>query len=159
MKQKLLDKLTPSGQEHVLTFWEELNEEQRQSLSAQVSEIDLDQLRQLSETTPADDNLLAMLDRATSPPAFRLDASKNRFSPEEAKKAGEESLRSGKLGVVVVAGGQGTRLGFAHPKGMFPIGPVSEKTLFQIHVEKIISLSRTFGVSIPPFRHDQPGDA
>ena len=40
-----------------------------------------------------------------------------------------------------MAGGQGTRLGFNHPKGMFPIGPVSARSLFQIHVEKILAVA------------------
>src|SRR5262249_61343736 len=37
----------------------------------------------------------------------------------------------------MVAGGKGTRLGFEKPKGLFPIGPVTQRTLFQIHFEKI----------------------
>ena len=44
--------------------------------------------------------------------------------------------------MLLVAGGQGSRLGFEHPKGMFPIGPVSNKTLFQIHAEKVLALRR-----------------
>ncbi len=39
--------------------------------------------------------------------------------------------------MILVAGGQGTRLGFDHPKGMYPIGPLSNRTLFQIHVDRL----------------------
>ena len=45
--------------------------------------------------------------------------------------------------------GQGTRLGFDGPKGTYPIGPVSAATLFQIHCEKILALSRRHGKPIP----------
>ena len=47
------------------------------------------------------------------------------------------------------AGGQGSRLGFEHPKGMFAIGPVSRKALFQIHAEKVLALSRRYGKPLP----------
>jgi len=65
------------------------------------------------------------------------------------------------VGVVLVAGGQGTRLGYNHPKGMFPIGPVSGKSLFQIHVEKVLAASRRYRAPIPlclmtsPATHDE----
>jgi UDP-N-acetylglucosamine/UDP-N-acetylgalactosamine diphosphorylase len=51
--------------------------------------------------------------------------------------------------VLVVAGGQGSRLGFEHPKGMFPVGPVSRKSLFQIHAEKVQALGRRYK-AVPP---------
>ena len=50
---------------------------------------------------------------------------------------GDEALAAGQVGVVLVAGGQGTRLGFDQPKGMFPIGPVSNRTLFQIFADRL----------------------
>ncbi len=62
---------------------------------------------------------------------------------------------------MLVAGGQGTRLGFDHPKGMFPIGPVSGRSLFQIHIEKILAVGRRYGARIPlylmtsPATHDE----
>ena len=59
------------------------------------------------------------------------------------------AFRDGEVAFLVVAGGQGSRLGFEQPKGMFPIGPVSDKTLFQIHAEKVLALSRRYGVSVP----------
>jgi UDP-N-acetylglucosamine/UDP-N-acetylgalactosamine diphosphorylase len=49
----------------------------------------------------------------------------------------------------VVAGGQGSRLGFDGPKGAFPVGPVSNKTLFQVHAEKIKKYSEKYGVTVP----------
>ena len=51
--------------------------------------------------------------------------------------------------MLLVAGGQGSRLGFEHPKGMFSVGPVTNKSLFQIHVEKVLALSRRYGKPVP----------
>jgi UDP-N-acetylglucosamine/UDP-N-acetylgalactosamine diphosphorylase len=60
-----------------------------------------------------------------------------------------EALLAGRVAVVLVAGGQGSRLGFEHPKGMFPIGPVTNASLFQIHAEKILARSRQSGTTVP----------
>ena len=156
MKDKLLDQLAAVGQEHLLAHWDDLDEQSREHLADQISEIDFEHLQSLAESEGPKDDLASMLDRAKPPAAFRLDSAKNRFSPEEALAAGEASLRAGKIGVVVVAGGQGTRLGFEHPKGMFPIGPVSGKTLFQIHIEKIIALSKRYKTRMPLFVMTSP---
>src|SRR5262249_6174489 len=74
-----------------------------------------------------------------------------RLDPDDAqlRSAGEEALRRGEVAVLVVAGGQGSRLGFEKPKGMFPIGPVTDKSLFQIHSEKVLALRRRYGAAIP----------
>jgi UDP-N-acetylglucosamine/UDP-N-acetylgalactosamine diphosphorylase len=48
-----------------------------------------------------------------------------------------------------VAGGQGTRLGFDAPKGSFPLGPVSERSLFELQAQKIRGLSRRYGRPLP----------
>ena len=58
--------------------------------------------------------------------------------------------------MILTAGGQGTRLGFDRPKGMFPIGPLSQKSLFQIHVEKIVAAARRYGVRIPLYLMTSP---
>ena len=68
---------------------------------------------------------------------------------------GADALAAGEVGVILVAGGSGTRLGFEGPKGTFPIGPVSSASLFQIHAEKIVALGRRYGRSHSPLHHDQ----
>ncbi len=58
-------------------------------------------------------------------------------------------LSAGEVGLILVAGGSGTRLGFEGPKGTYPIGPVSSASLFQIHAEKIVALGRRYGRVLP----------
>ncbi|MDR2704716.1 MAG: UDPGP type 1 family protein, partial [Planctomycetaceae bacterium] len=100
---------------------------------------------------------LTLADRASDPPAYKFSTvtdptpckPRKSVSVQEAVSAGNEVLRRGKVGAILVAGGQGTRLGFPHPKGMYPIGPVSEATLFQFHFEKVLAASQRYGYQIP----------
>ncbi len=83
------------------------------------------------------------------------------YKYKEALKLGKELISSGKVAAFVVAGGQGTRLGFDGPKGNFPIGPVRNKTLFQIFADYIASASKKYHADCPwyvmtsPLNHDE----
>lgn len=161
MKEELLKRLAPYGQEHLLAFWDELDPSDRVTLADQIDRIDFGLIARLFCRRDDRTDVSGLADRAGPPPAVRLDPADNRFTPDQASRRGQEALAAGQLGVILVAGGQGTRLGFDHPKGMFPIGPVSGRSLFQIHVEKILALARRHGVRIPlylmtgPATHDE----
>ncbi|MEZ6079110.1 MAG: UTP--glucose-1-phosphate uridylyltransferase [Pirellulaceae bacterium] len=58
--------------------------------------------------------------------------------------------------MILTSGGQGTRLGLIQPKGLFPIGPISQRTLFQMHCDRLLALSRRYQVSIPLFIMTSP---
>ena len=58
-------------------------------------------------------------------------------------------IRGGKVAVLIVAGGQGSRLGFDGPKGSFPISPLMKKPLFQLFAEAVKALSLRHKVDIP----------
>ena len=155
-KDRLLALLRPHDQEHLLAFWDELNPQQQDALAQQIEGIDFALIRRLSEGRDEQGDMRAMAMRAAPPPAFRLDTAQNAFTPEQARRRADEALAAGQLGAVLVAGGQGTRLGFEHPKGMFRIGPLSSKTLFQVHVEKIVAAGRRYGVRIPLYLMTSP---
>jgi UDP-N-acetylglucosamine/UDP-N-acetylgalactosamine diphosphorylase len=58
--------------------------------------------------------------------------------------------------MILVAGGLGTRLGFDHPKGMFQIGPLSKRTLFQVLLEQLLAVGRRYGEAIPLYVMTSP---
>jgi UDP-N-acetylglucosamine/UDP-N-acetylgalactosamine diphosphorylase len=139
----LRQRLRDHGQDHVLAWWERLNGNERQELLGQLRAIDLEQLRRLY--AQRDESYVVPGPERIAPiPVTRLDP-----RDRETQRAGADALRRGEVAVLLVAGGQGSRLGFEHPKGMFPIGPVSKKSLFQIHAEKVLALRRRYGKPIP----------
>ena len=148
-------------QQHVLAFWDELGPAEQQRFAEELAALDLSMLAELFHGEEATEDWVGVACRALPPPAFRLHERRKPVSTEQAERAGQQALAAGQVGVVVVAGGQGSRLGFEHPKGMFPIGPISGAPLFQILFEKIAARSRAAGMRIPlylmtsPATHDE----
>jgi UDP-N-acetylglucosamine/UDP-N-acetylgalactosamine diphosphorylase len=141
--EELARRLRRHRQTHVLAWWDRLTSAERQELLRQLHALNLEQLERLYAECDQTWALPSQEDIAPVPVA-RLDP-----RDERTRSLGEEALRRGKVAALVVAGGQGTRLGFDHPKGLFPIGPVSGKSLFQLHAEKVLALSRRYGKSLP----------
>ncbi len=137
-------RLAEHGQEHVLRFWAQLNESQRQALLDQLADLDFEALARMRTLLKSGHEPVAS--GAFRPaPVVRLEGAER----QQAHEAGEALLRAGEAGCILVAGGQGTRLGFDGPKGCFPIGPISGATLFQIHARKILALEKQYGAPVP----------
>ncbi|MCB1082638.1 MAG: UTP--glucose-1-phosphate uridylyltransferase [Chlamydiia bacterium] len=62
---------------------------------------------------------------------------------------------SHQVGILYLAGGQGTRLGFNGPKGCVKLPLKEEKTLFQIHLEKIKEADSVIAIMTSPLNHEQ----
>ncbi len=156
MKEQLLSIVQPFGQEHLLQFWNELDAAQQAELAGQIRGIDFALIDRLYRAGAEEVDFSALVRRAEPPPAVRLNAEHNPFDQTAATRAGAEALAAGTVGAALVAGGQGSRLGFDHPKGMFPIGPVSNASLFQILIEKVRAVARRHGVRIPLYLMTSP---
>jgi UDP-N-acetylglucosamine/UDP-N-acetylgalactosamine diphosphorylase len=148
-RQQLNDLLAPFDQTHVLRYWDELDADSRDRLAAQIQSVDLAELSRLFRGDYQQPDFGAMARGATLPMAVSADGSGVAWSLAEARERGETALRDGEIAVILVAGGQGTRLGFDLPKGMFPAGPLSERTLFQIFADRLLATGRRYGVTIP----------
>jgi len=137
------ERLRAHGQDHVLGWWPRLDDSERRHLLEQLRCLDLDLLKRLFAQREHSFALPAP-ERIAPVPVIRPGK-----GDEAARRCGAESLQRGEVAALVVAGGQGSRLGFEHPKGMFPVGPVTDKSLFQIHAEKVLALGRRHGKPVP----------
>ena len=151
---ELQQQLNEASQAHLVKFQDELSDIQRQFLINQISSIDLKMLRTIWQSSMSDDSPLDASSRIESAgkPKEVIQQPQSAADFEAWKRAaaaGERELQNGHVAVITVAGGQGSRLGFEHPKGMFPIGPISERTLFQIFAEQILARRRRHSAAIP----------
>jgi len=146
--KKLLRK---HNQDHLLAFWPELDAAEKQNLLAQIKELDFSEVdcwvakfvKKFTSTEMAG-NLIPAQSYRPSPADQQQ---KRKYS--EARELGKQLISAGKVAGLVVAGGQGTRLGFDGPKGNFPISPIKNKTLFQIFAETIAAVSRKYRTVCP----------
>ncbi len=136
--ESLKARLAAHGQEHVLRFWQELDEAGRARLLGELATIDLDWLARVFAS-----RIESVRPEEITP--YREVIREDDPGGAEALRVGEEALRAGRVATLLVAGGQGTRLGFDGPKGAFPIGAVSGKTLYQLHAERLVALGRRYG--------------
>lgn len=132
-------------QEHVFDHWEGLTEVERKGLLDDLAGVDFDLIERLYASDEGHGG--ADFEPAPFIPVPTSAGEKNEYA--RARAAGEDHVRAGKVAAFVVAGGQGSRLGFEGPKGKFPVGPVTGKSLFQIHAEKVLAASRKYGACIP----------
>jgi UDP-N-acetylglucosamine/UDP-N-acetylgalactosamine diphosphorylase len=127
------------GQDHLLVGIEMLDTRIRDAYLARLAEIDWDEMRHHSEP----------------PPVGEVKASRVVTFAERAKRetelatAGEAAYKAGQVAVLMVAGGQGTRLGSSAPKGCFQVAPHSGKSIYQLQAEKVLSLSRRLDRAVP----------
>jgi len=131
--------LDEHGQGHLLAGIDELDPPVRERFVARLREIDWEELAH----------------PAVPPPIENVEASRvvrrGELGPLERdlRSAGEAAFRNGAVAVLMVAGGQGTRLGFPGPKGCLPLAPHSGKTIYGLQAEKVLALSRRVGSPVP----------
>lgn len=143
--EKAKEVLGKNGQSHILRFWDGLNSEQRTGLLAQIESLDFTSLGRMK----------GMLANASAPAGASDEVQPVNVIPLSAAKdtaaitAGEDALKSGRVGVVLVAGGQGSRLGYEGPKGCYSIAPITNASLFEIHARKILALEHKYKAHVP----------
>jgi UDP-N-acetylglucosamine/UDP-N-acetylgalactosamine diphosphorylase len=146
LREDLEQLLTSAGQNHLLEAWDSLNISQKQSLADQISTLDFPGLSQLHADAqkPAEHRLG---DEDISPMPFSLAADDSRR--EYWLATGESVLTQGQAAAFLVAGGQGSRLGYEGPKGAYRVGLPSGKSIFQIQAERLLRLEQLYGKPVP----------
>ena len=132
------------GQEHVLAYWKKLNKKEQEALLAQIATIDPKSVK-YCQSALAKGAEVPDSSKGKAPKVAVLKGKKL----AEAVAAGEKELRAGRVAALLVAGGQGSRLGYDGPKGCFSIGPVTGAPLFYFHARKILARTIRYGRAIP----------
>lgn len=88
-------------------------------------------------------------ERGVFAPLDAVEVSEIQEKEEEFKEIGLEALRAGKVGLVLLAGGQGTRLGFEQPKGTVNIGLTKEIYIFECLMKNLMKVTEEAGVFVP----------
>jgi UDP-N-acetylglucosamine/UDP-N-acetylgalactosamine diphosphorylase len=150
----LRKQIDDASQAHLLKFWDVISDIEKLSLLSQISSTDLTMMKKIWQSSMHDESPLNAINRIESArkPGKVVQQPQSAVDFEnwkDAAAAGELELQHGRVAVITVAGGQGSRLGFEHPKGIFPIGPNSERTLFQIFAEQILARRRRHNAAIP----------
>jgi UDP-N-acetylglucosamine/UDP-N-acetylgalactosamine diphosphorylase len=131
--------LARHGQQHLLDALSGLGPDVRKRFLQRLRAVDWDELEHVAEPVLLD---------AVEPPSVVTLAQRARRAGA-LRAAGERVYRAGRVAVLVVAGGEGTRLGFDGPKGCFALAPHSGKSIYQLQAEKVLSLSQRVGQSVP----------
>ena len=132
-----------------MLFRSEINPAQQKDLVAEIAAIDWSIIGELISGKSSDTSNLVDVAAMQPPVAVRSDGEGVSWTIQDAIKAGEKALSAGEVAAVMVAGGQGTRLGFKHPKGMYPIGPISGRSLFQVFADRLRAINRRYEVEVP----------
>jgi UDP-N-acetylglucosamine/UDP-N-acetylgalactosamine diphosphorylase len=151
MNTDLKQKLEAAGQGQVLRFWDRLSADEQKRLSAQLEALDLGQIQRLVKeyvTSKPELHLPTDIKAAEVYPRTPKSEEQRKLYAQ-AEQRGLELLKAGKIAAFLVAGGQGTRLGYDGPKGEYPVTPIKNKPLFQVFAEQLLNHSRTAGRSIP----------
>jgi len=141
--------LAPLGQDHVLRFFDALDEARQDALLQQIEAIDWPEVAKLIESQvkhkPAG-HVPAQIKPAPYYPHQPGPDLKAKY--DKARRRGEQLLSEGKVAAFTVAGGQGTRLGWDAPKGTYPATPIRELSLFACMAEYLINAQKRYNATI-----------
>ena len=135
------------GQEHLLNHYEKLSEQNQKKLLEEIESIDFELMNSLYSKTEIEEKP----SKDEIEPIEYLDKYKLNEKYKYYEAIGKKAIKEGKLAVVTMAGGQGTRLGHDGPKGTYDIGLDSHKSLFELLCDGITSEAKKYEVTIPWF--------
>ena len=137
---ELKERYEKASQEQVLAFYDELDTAEKEGLFERLSSIDPNYINDITQKALKSQDSGKEGQAKLSPLPEEVTASILDSKSEDIESwynSGLDLVAEGQVAVVLMAGGQGTRLGSAAPKGCFNIGLPSEKSLFQIQAERI----------------------
>lgn len=134
------------NQQHLIQFYNELTELQRADLLNQILKLNFDEILSLYESSKQE---IYNSTEEIEPLPYTDKSLIPSHELNQLRKIGINTIKSGKIGVITLAGGQGARLGFKGPKGTFCLETVPKKSLFEILCDYIKFNCFKYNVNIP----------
>lgn len=129
-----------------MQYWNELSESEQQLLLSDIDAVNFDELKFFYDQVKNDmGDTIKQLDSLMQPISTESIGSSIRSSKSERKSyelKGLKAVASSEVAVILLAGGQGTRLGVTYPKGMYSVNLLSGKTLYQLQAERLLRLQQ-----------------
>ena len=141
MKHKVSEMLNMMHQEHIVKHLQSLSGEEQLAMVKHIESLDFSVLSEANQEET----------RGTFEPLFATTLSDIEQNRERYTETGLQAIRDGKVGAVLLAGGQGSRLGFDHPKGMFKIGIDRVLYMFECLINNLLDVVKQVGAWIPLF--------
>ena len=128
-----VEKLKEYGQEHVLKYYDELDEAGKCELLTQIEETDMSDL--CAALNPESVNQKGVISPLPCMELSEIEAGKDTYN-----EAGVSAIKAGKVAAVLLAGGMGTRLGSDDPKGMYNIGLTKDIYIFECLINNLMDV-------------------
>lgn len=130
--------LNNKGQEHLLNGFDALNPDEREALLNEISAIDWALLEESDVERKGEIEPISTLSLQETASRYR-----------EFEKAGAKLLREGKVAAVMLAGGQGTRLGSSAPKGTYDLGITKPVYIFECQIKNLLEVTAKYSARVP----------
>ncbi len=141
-ERELAEVLKAHGQEHIFEAYRKLDAAGKEKLAAQVEKIDWSIVAMAGHAELAQE-------RGKLEPLSALEVSEIEVNKAQYKKSGLEAIKAGKIGAVLLAGGQGTRLGSDGPKGKYNIGITKDVFIFERLIRNLQEVTDQAGCFVP----------
>lgn len=136
--------LKKNNQEHLLKYYDELDVNEKEALLRQIENMDFSMLKLVGEKNLSQE-------RGIISPIDVCSMDEIADHREEFYKTGAEAIKNCKVGAILLAGGQGTRLGFDKPKGMYNIGITKPLYIFEMLIKNLMEVVNATGAYVPLF--------
>lgn len=143
IKEETMKKIEVYDQKHLLRYYDELDKKEKELYEDQLNGLKFELLDLIGTKDEKEKSVYEPLQ------AMRLTEISEK--KREFEKTGIEAIRNCKVGAVLLAGGQGTRLGFDKPKGMFNIGKTKEMYIFERLIDNLLEVVNVTGCYVPLF--------
>jgi UDP-N-acetylglucosamine/UDP-N-acetylgalactosamine diphosphorylase len=140
----LKETLIKNHQEWLFEHIQTLNPEEQACLISELKQVPW----QIFEKTQNEEELVRQIASAQAPMFVPYELNANQDEMDIYRPIGEQAIKDGKVALLLVAGGLGSRLSFEGPKGIYPARPISKISLFEHFAQKIKVLQRKYGIKL-----------